>query len=255
MDKNFTNNEEILVAYLDGTLLAEEKNRVEQQLNADKNFQAQYESLLLAKESIRQFGLKKQVAGIHQKVMAEMQTTPVHSISRVRKISRFVATAAAAILLMIAGYWFFNSAPASAEKVFAANYSTYELPTVRDSGTETAIEKAYRANDYKGVIQLAETTQNNAAQTYFLAGVSAIELKNADKAVSYFINLLALNKKNAQTVYNDEAEYFLSMAYIQQGSYKQAYSLLQKIKNEVAHKYNQLVTDKLMSQVNKLMKN
>jgi tetratricopeptide (TPR) repeat protein len=254
MDKNFTNNEEILVAYLDGTLLAEEKNNVEQQLKADTNFQAQYDSLLLTRESIRQYGLKKQVAGIHQEMMMEMQA-PVRNIAGVRKISRIAAAVAAAVLLVFAGYWFLNSSPASAEKVLAANYTTYEMPTTRDNGTATEIEKAYRAKDYKGVIQLAEAAQNNTAQAYFLAGVSAIELKNADKAVSHFLSLLELNKKTAQTAYNDEAEYFLSMAYIQQGNYKQAYSLLQKIKNELAHKYNSSVTDKLMSQVDKLMKN
>jgi negative regulator of sigma E activity len=65
---------EKLVQYLDGELSGSEKDDLEKQLVTDRGLQAELESLKLAREAIRSYGLKQQVTGIHQQMMNELQT-------------------------------------------------------------------------------------------------------------------------------------------------------------------------------------
>lgn len=252
MDKNFTNNEELLVRLLDGELGAAEKQSVEQQLATDKELQGQYDSLLLAKESLRQYGLTQKVAGIHQQMMQEMQA-PVRKIGSVKRITQISAAIAASVVLFIAGYLLFNNPETvSADKVFAANYHTYEVITVRDTVSEGDLRTAYKAKNYKEVIRIADTEKDKNVESFFLAGAAALEIKENDKAIKNYNGVLQMNKTFGQTLYNDDAEYYLALSYIRTANYSLAFDLLQKIKSEPAHKYYGHVSDKLISQVKRL---
>jgi tetratricopeptide (TPR) repeat protein len=252
MDKNFTNNEELLVRLLDGELGAAEKQSVEQQLATDKKLQGQYDSLLLAKESLRQYGLTQKVAGIHQQMMDEMQV-PVRKINPVKRLVRLSTAIAAGVILLIGGFWLYNnSQTVSGDKVFASNYHTYEIATVRDNAAETDLEKAYRAKNFREVIRLSEATEDKSIQSSFLAGVAALEIKENNKAIKNLTGVLQINKTFGQTLYKDDAEYYLALSHLRAADYIQALDLLQNIKNEPAHKYYGQVTYKLISQVKRL---
>jgi tetratricopeptide (TPR) repeat protein len=252
MDKNFTTNEELLVRLLDGELDAAEKKSVEQQLATDNELQAQYNSLLLAKESLNQYGLTQKVATIHQQMMEEMQV-PVRKINRVKRLVRISTAIAAGVILLIGGFWLYSSSQTvSGDKVFASNYHTYEMATVRDNIAETDLEKAYKAKNYKEVMRLANAGENKTIAAIFLAGAAALETKENDNAIKNFTEVLQMNKTAGQTLYKDDAEYYLALSHLRVADYNQALDLLQKIKNELAHKYYGQVSDKLISQVKRL---
>src|SRR4051812_30157307 len=89
--------DELLMRYLDGELSDSEREEFEQQLQQDESLQQELESLQLAKQAVISYGLKEQVAAIHQTMMVEMkEETPVRQIKRNRKAVRWSISVAAA---------------------------------------------------------------------------------------------------------------------------------------------------------------
>ena len=80
MDNSTNNRSEKLLQYLDGELPAIEKDDLEKQIAQDKDLQNELENLKLAKASIRSYGLKQKIAGIHEEMMNEVQA-PVRNIN------------------------------------------------------------------------------------------------------------------------------------------------------------------------------
>ena len=154
MDNNGTNISEKLVEYLDGRLEGPEKEQLEQQLSADKSLRAEWENLLAAREAVKLYGLRQQVSTVHQQMMKHekarlKQRTPV------RRIIRYSIAIAASLLVIITvylGYQFYNL---SAEKVYAANFKSFELSTIRDGAEiEDSLERFFRGKQFKNVVML-----------------------------------------------------------------------------------------------------
>jgi tetratricopeptide (TPR) repeat protein len=249
---NFTHNDEKLVRFLDGELTEEEKRSVEQELATDKLLQEQYENLLITKESIRQYGLQQKVSFLHEQMMKEMKA-PVRKINPVRRIARLSVAIAAGIILLIGGLWTYNFLTLSSDKVVNSKYHAYVLPEVRDGdNTDTPAEKAYQQKNYKEVLRIHDAGEDKSAKGQFLCGVAAMELKDDGKAIACFNDVIALNNKSTQPVLNDEAEYYLSLSYIRSGDYDYSLKLLEKIKEDAGHKYNAVVSKKLIRQVRML---
>lgn len=254
MDNSTPDMNELLVQYLDGELQGDEKQSLEQQLAADAALQQQFDSLLLTRESVRYYGLKEKVTGIHQQMMQEMNAAPVKKIGGTKRIVRYAMSIAASLLLLIGGYFAYQFFNLSAEKVYRANYQPYELSASRDANTaETAAEKAYREGNYKEVMRINTAKEDVSVKAVFLSGTAAMQLKDYPKAISSFTTVLEANKTAAVKILNDEAEYYLALSYIHNRDYDYALELLNKIKEDPAHTYNAKVTRKLIRQV-KLLK-
>jgi hypothetical protein len=75
-------------------------------------------------------------------------------IGKARRIVHYSVAVAASILLIfvcIVGYNFYRLSPG---RLFAENYTPYELTTTPDDSIESKIEKAYREKNYAEVIKL-----------------------------------------------------------------------------------------------------
>ena len=254
MDNSTPNISEQLVLYLDGALAGTEKRKLEELLAADQSVQAAYESLQQARAAIRLYGIKQKVAGIHGSMMQELEP-PVRRIGSGRKILRYTMAAAASLLLIVGAfmaYSFFNLSP---DKVFSANYTTYELSTVRDAGETgpTAIEKAFSGKNYKEVLRIHDAGEDPAPKSAFLCGIAAMELRDDARAIKCFNEVLNANKQSGQQVLNDESEYYLSLSYVRNKDYDFALPLLRKIKDDTEHKYHSKVSSRLIRKV-KLLK-
>jgi tetratricopeptide (TPR) repeat protein len=249
---NSTHNDDILVRYMDGELPEAEKSSLKNSLANDKLLQEQYESLLLTREAIRQYGLKIKVGEIHQQMMHELQQ-PVKKINPARKLYRITAAVAAGIIFLIAGFWVYNFYSLSGEKLYSANYKSYELSNVRDANsTLTDVEKAYSGKDYQEVIRIHDMAAERSVKTEFLCGVAAMELNNNTKAITCFKEVLQLNSASNSDILKDESEYYLSLSYLRNGDYDFSLELLDKIRNDKEHTYNAAVTKKLIRQVKML---
>jgi tetratricopeptide (TPR) repeat protein len=248
---------DILVQYLDGELSGTDKLNLEHQLSGDAGMREQLNSLHSAREAIRLYGLKQKISGMHVEMMEELWPAVIRMqpANRSKKIIRYSIAAAAMLLLLISGYMIFSQAKPTPEKVFASNYSHYELVTLRDgNNTETKVEKAYRQKNYTEVLRIHDANEDHTPKGEFLCGAAALETKNLPKAIKCFNEVLDASRQTGQPVLKDEAEYYLSLSYIRNKNYDEALTLLNAIEKDPAHTYNDKVDSKLIRQVERLNK-
>ncbi len=240
---------ERLVRYLDGEGDSAERKDVESLLDTNPALQSAYESLLHSREAIKYYGLHQQVAAIRSSMKTGEQA-PIRKMSPGRRIFRYSIAVAASLVLLIGGYWTYHFYTLSANKVVAAHYRTYELPVSREgNGTVTATEKLYQEKKYRELVSQAATGDSLNAENHFLAGMSWLELKNTDKAIDQFKKALMANQSSGRTQMNDEAEFYLALAYISNHDYDLALPLLRKIREDAAHTYHREVTNRMIRQV------
>lgn len=252
MDNSTPGKSEDLVRYLDGELPGGEQKLLEQQLATDEQLKQEYDNLLLTREAIRYYGLQQKVNEVHQGMMPELMMK-VQKASPVRRMIKYSIGIAASIILLVGGFLLFNFFTLSPEKVFSANYQVYEPGTQRDGTTaETPVEKAFREKNYQEIIRIHDAGEDHSQKGEFLCGIAALELKNNDKAVKCFNEVIDLNKQTTADILNDDAEFYLSLSYIQDKDYDGALQLLNKIKTDPQHIYHEKVTNKLLRQVRML---
>lgn len=257
MDNSAHDMSEKLIQYLDNELTGAEKASLEQQLAHDKVLSDQLEQLLLAREAIKLHGLQQKVASVHQTMMAEM-ATPVKKMEGdgtryKKKLRRFSIAVAATLLVLVAGYMFLNKMTVTPEKVFTAHYDKYELTVLRDGNpTETPVEKAYREANYREVLRIHDAGEDHTPKGEFLCGAASLEVKDTEKAIKCFTEVLDMIPGG---ILREQAEYYLSLSYIRNTNYDNALVILNKIREEPGHLYNQRVTPKMLRQVKKLQRN
>lgn len=254
MDNSTHGMSEKLVQYLDGELSGAEKAAVEQLLATDPSAQAGYESLLQARAAIKHYALKQKVSTLHSDMMEELLPN-VRRITPAKKIFRYSMAVAASLVLLIGAYLAYNFLTLSSDKVFSANYRTYELGNVRDGNEpqSTPVEKAFSEKNYQEVLRIHDAGEDHTPKGEFLCGIAALELREDAKAIKCFNEVLDANRQNGQLGLNDEAEYYLSLSYIRNKDYDFALPLLNKIKSDTEHKYNKEISSGLIRKV-KLLK-
>jgi hypothetical protein len=250
---NSTKRQEMLMRYLDDEMNEGEKRDFEELLAADALLRAELENLQLASAAVKSFGLKQQVAGVHNEMMKELNIATVRIMGKFRRILRY-GVAAAAGLLLIAGaylaYLFFSLSP---EKLYSKKYMAYEPAALRDTGVreESAIEKAYREKDFAGVIRLNAASVPRA-KDIFLTGISYLETGDASRAAASFQNALAAIEKNGPAGLKDETEYYMALAHLKNRDYDQAIELMVAIHDNPSHTYREKFTRKFIREVKML---
>jgi tetratricopeptide (TPR) repeat protein len=252
MDNSTPDMSEKLVLYLDGELSSSEKNTLEQQLAADKTLQDELESLQSTREAVKLYGLKQKVAFIHGRMMEEMQV-PVKKISSVRRAIRYSVAVAASLILIVGGYLTYNFFTLSPDKVFASNYRSYELVTVRDGGIQerSLLEEPYVLKEYAKVVSI-QFDRPFTIKELFLRAMSYLELADNPKAIAEYKKVLLQTEAVNTNIFKQQAEYYLALCYIRNGDYDFAIDLLNKIQEDPNHLYNEKVSDKLIRQVKML---
>src|SRR5688572_14882891 len=93
-----TNRDELIVQYLDGLLSPDQHARVAAQLLTDKEWQAAYERLNLAMASVHYYGIRQEVAAVHQQFL--QQKAKKQGRVGMARILRVVTAVAATILFV-----------------------------------------------------------------------------------------------------------------------------------------------------------
>lgn len=241
-----------LMRYIDGEMNDSEKVEFEKRMGSDEELKQEVSNMQLARQAVHRYGVKEKVAGIHTQMMKELEgETPVKPISSVRRIVRYTVAVAASVLLifvLVEGYQFYTLTPG---KLYAENYTAYELTTTRgDVDTSTAIENAYREKKYGEVINLHRNSVLSIKDV-FLTGMSYLETKDYAKAISSFQIVIA-EVKDDKTTLKDAAEYYLSLAYLQNRDYDLAIELMNTIINNPSHLYKVKFSRSYINQVKRL---
>lgn len=250
MDNSTPGMNEMLMRYLDNELPPNEREKLDRQMAEDANMKKEYEQLVMAREAVRQYGLQKKVSGIHQQMMQELQN-PAAKITPVRRMIRYSMAAAAGVLLIVAGMIVYNYLSLSPEKIFAANYHTYETAIMRDENNQQAsrLEKAYAGKKYNEVAAMS-LDRPFTIKEIMLKGMAYMELGDTEKAIEQYRQVIA--QSSAAGLMKEEAEYYLVLAYIRSKQYPAALQLMETIRKQPGHLYYSKITSKLTRQVKSL---
>jgi len=252
---NFTQQQELLMQYLDGDMSQPEREEFEKRLSSDESLRLQLEDLQTAREAIKMYGLKQQVAAVHRERMEEIKPEAnVRKISSTRRIARFSLRVAAGIVLVALCFLAYNFFSLSSGKLYNENYNSFELSSVRgDNETRaTEIEKAYRKKNYQDVIALSSKYPGASIKDEFLEGMSFLELDKPSDAIDVFINVLIRDQNSDHPVYKDDAEYYLALSYLKTKSYEKALVLMNAIHENPLHIYHEKFTKGFIRKVKML---
>jgi len=251
---NSTNNiSEKLVQYLDSELTGAEKEALEKQLSGDPSLQEELENLKLAREAVRSYALKQQVAGVHKAMMKEMPSN-VKEMKASRRIIRYSMSIAAGLVIILAGIMAYDYFSLSGQKLFNDNYRSYELATVRgnDSGA-SAIEEAYRAKKYNEVVTI-QPQRPFTIKEKFLRAASYTELGDDEKAIAGYKEVLADDATAGTNELKDETEYYLALSYLRNKNYNESLALMKKIQADPRHTYHERITSRLVRRLSRLVR-
>lgn len=249
MDESLLNMHERLVNHLDGISGEEERKAVAQLIASDREWNKAWEDLNETKAAILHFGLKEKIVGIHEEMKTERQSA---NKTVYRRLVRPFLGVAAALILLVGGYYFYRIYSISSEKVFESNYVSYDLGTLRGANDQPSeLEQAFRRKDHASVLRIYSKLDTATNKEKFLAGIASLETRDYRSAKTFFKNII--EDKQGSGLYKDESEYYLSLSFIASKEYDQALPLLKKIRDEKQHPYHQEVDDKLIQDV-KLLK-
>jgi tetratricopeptide (TPR) repeat protein len=240
------NNEILLIDYLDNGLEAQERLDVEQLIREDAEAAKELEHLLFAVELIREAGLKEQVAAVRKEFQPTAIVKSIEPQSKggvVRSLYKNAFRVAAMALLLVGAAALYEYSVTNTSTVFDKYYTSFDLNTSRGNDNDGSIEKAYRNKDWTAVQNIFEGQKEKNSKSWFLSGMAAMELKNYDKAIISFKEVINQNKGKADEYFQDEAEYYLAMSYLAAKQPAEGLAILKKIRADKNHLFNKKASE------------
>ncbi len=237
MESNPAISIEQLNRYLDGELTEKDKLEIEEKLRSDSELQSRLDNLLIARAAIKSSGLKDRISGIYSDFKA------AHGAKVVPLKKRYLLKAwisvAAALLLLILGYGAYQLITVSNQSVFDEHYMAYYLPVQRGAADPVTSlrDSLYRAGDYAGYLEQSKNISHPVQKDHFLEGMALLETNEPEKAIISFEKLKDLNAKGNDPYFEQETDYYLTLAFIRSGRIGEAKVLLEKIKSNPQHLY------------------
>jgi hypothetical protein len=244
MDESLHNNEEQIQRYVDGEMDESSLEAFEEELAKSPQLQTRVETLRIAIEGFRQQALRDKVASIHSVMVSEMEgTVKTAKVVPFRRIVRYSLSVAAVIFFIfigIGGYYYMQLNPA---KVYNENFVDYTVAGTRGStGKTSVVEDLYKQSKYAEVTRDATSSVNS--KDSLLVALSWLKINQPAPSIEWLSPLT----KTAGSVQQD-AEYYLSLAFVKNHSYDKALALMKKINNDPSHIYHKQVNKSLIRQV------
>jgi tetratricopeptide (TPR) repeat protein len=237
MNNNFTT--EKLIDYIDGALMEDEAKVIEQSISTNEGLKLEYDNLLAARKAIKHYGLIQRVANVRKQMKEEETITKQKKQSPViRLMPKRAYRIAAGIILLVGVFGLYQYITISGKNLYSEKYTAYNMPNFRGSNNNSQIEKAYSDKNYDAVISTYTSAQNNTANEIFLTGQAYLQKNDFTDAIACFNKLLAQNKAADTHVLNDDAEYYLALAYLQNNNLDKATALFKNIGANKSHLYN-----------------
>jgi tetratricopeptide (TPR) repeat protein len=209
---------EQIEAYLLDSMTTEERSRFETQLAADPSLQKELElqRQLLAIVSVESFNAAPK--------SAPTQTAKITSISK-------WYWAAAAVLIFISGFWFFQNQTATPQKLANQYFSPDPgLPVTMSSSSQYQLYDgmvSYKEADYEKAIaiwkSIATTNRQSDTLQYFI-GVAYLNRDQYNDALQQLLPLAEGNSK-----WKEKASWYLSITYLKLNQPQKAQKWLQTI--------------------------
>ncbi|WPU91565.1 hypothetical protein SNE25_19810 [Mucilaginibacter sabulilitoris] len=238
MDNNGQPNEK-LIRYLDGELTGEALSAFEKLLTEDADMRAELENLQAAKLVVQHYGLKQQVASVHQEMMNEFRNEGAKSIQRKSyPFIRYTMRIAAGLFVLLFLFGAYEYITVSPSRLSADHYRPYEPGVERGAKETSVVEKAYTNKDYYEVISGVEKNKKHTVKDYFLSAQAYLVTQQFSSAIREFNTVLRDSSGN----YKDDAEYYLAITYLRNNEPAKTKPLFEKIYHDSDHLYHDRVT-------------
>lgn len=231
------NNHEILVDHLDKTIQGESLPEAEALLANDNEAREDFQYLQTAVEAVKHTALHARVAAISTE-MQHAAVVPMRQ-TEARTITRNILRAAAVLFLLLGSVTVYKLVTVSSDNLYQKHYTSYTLNTARSEEATSPLEQAYRNNNWREVSAQYEAIVSKTNKDHFLGAMAAMELKQYPQAIERFNEVLNNNARTGDNYFQDEAEYYLALAYIADDKASAAAPLLKRISVEEGHLYQQ----------------
>ena len=254
MNDNFTNSDK-LVQYLDGELHGQELEAMEKSLSTDKTLATELNSLRQAKQALKMYGVKNRVESIHKEMMQEFSATnsrpaPVVSIKKIWQYGLRIA----ALLIVLAGiaalFQFYNATP---DQLYRGNFETFSLRETRGSAGN-GLASFYRKGRYEEVITEFKKLAKPVQEDYFLNALAFLQVNNTAGAIQNLKALQEINKTTKTHLFEEDAAYYLGLAYLKNNDPAKALPIFHKIYTDKDNLYHGKVSGWFMAKLTRLAK-
>lgn len=245
---NTVHDEDLLIRYLDGELNADEKTSVQSRLKTDVAFRERYQNLLVAIQAVRQMGTAQQVTKIHQEMMTELEVNkPSGGVFKLTKVIRYSMAVAASVLVLFIGVRLYLNAQPSPDKIYNESFVDFNVANTRSTDDNlSSIETLYQQKRFEDVVASGHTIHLSAKDS-LLIGLSYLHKNNLSSAINWFRTLA-----NTENEYRQDAEFYLSLAYVKAKLYSQALVYMEAIHRNSLHIYHERVSEETIADLKKL---
>jgi hypothetical protein len=235
-------NNEILIDYLDHQLSQEDAAQVENKVQNDVSFAGDMQYLKLAVDTVRLDAINEKVFAIRQSLGNSHIATEKPGKAIVRSMYKMSMRVAAIFIILFGSAVLYKYVSVSNLSVYEKQFTGYELNNTRGQESRDAEAEAYRNKNWNEVISLYQTENNKSNKSIFLAAMAEMQLNHFPQAVTLFENILSVNKKTGENTFQEEAEYYLSLAYLMNHEENKSIVILDKIKADTSHTYYPLAS-------------
>jgi hypothetical protein len=195
--------------------------------NMQTNTEIEY--LKLAVDTIRLNVINEKVSTIRR----SLENKPEKAI--IRSIYRTSLRIAAILLLVVGSATVYKYISTNDQSVYDRQFLSFELTNTRGAQNRESETEAYRSGNWNEVVKIYQSGIDKSNKNTFLAAMSEMQLKNFKEAVTLFEGLLYT--KSDDHSFQEETEYYLSLAYLMNHQDLKSIQLINKIKGDPNHTY------------------
>lgn len=253
MEDNSTHDlKEQLIKYLDNELSNAEKLEVERLLNNNDNAKNIYQNLLIAKDIVRNVGLRAKVKVLNDELLGNQSSASVPETNIHTKVVAYnfplmtalVVKIAAVVILVIASLATYKYLSTTSEKLYTENFIEYRLPVNRGSEEQTSqVDSLYNSGNYSELNNVIANRPSKTQEDEFLLGLSYLKTDQPLKALQAFQQVRSLNKALGENYFDYETDYYILLAYIKSKQINEAKKQLSVILADKSNPYYQKAKD------------
>lgn len=241
-----TQNDDLLIRYLDGELSAEERTRLEERLRTDAALQQELINLQVAVQAVKHLGTTKQVQAVHAEMMKELKAPKAKVFPFSRNV-RFVLLVAASLVVLFIGLKLYQASQLSPDKLYSQTFVDFNVSASRGSGGQLSpVETLYQQKKYNEVTTSVRSFNLNAEDS-LLIGLSYLQTDRPAQAIGFLQNLASTAND-----YQQDAEFYLALSYLKVKAYDKAVPLMERIRSNPSHLYHEQLSDDVVEKVKKL---
>jgi tetratricopeptide (TPR) repeat protein len=246
MESNSIYDIEKLDKYLSGELPASEMGAINERLKTDLAMQQEINLLRTLQETIRKEAIRQKVKFLQTQFLNHnpIEEGKGEKVVPIKHNVRWTLRIAASFLIAALGYGIYQFSTTHADGLYRTNFVSYKLPVLRGAEEDySLLDSLYHAQQYEAVISKFAEVNNPQPHDNFLAAMSFMQIGDFAKAQTALKVLVKRNNENDTRFFEQEAEYYLALTYIQTNNIDSAIFLFEKIKEDRKHLYHYNVSN------------